>query len=279
MPLSPDELDALSATDVREPLAPEVLLPVLTSAPFIPSRSLFNLRDLGAVPGSALPTTRFYRSGFLQGAAQDPEAQAWLASHVRRIFDLRIPEERESAPDPAIPGVENVWLDVEDGYPMPPLEEFAVDGGQLAWKKEYMNCALAYRPLIRKILEHIRDTPAEPVLFHCTAGRDRTGVVAGLLHALAASPADASTRDYMLSRIGTEPAREKLMHYAMSTLGIKDPETPGFYDLVSLRPVFWQRFQEALDEDFGGWDGYVTRGLGFSEGDLQKIKANLRFVD
>lgn len=111
------------------------------------------------------------------------------------------------------------------------------------------------------------------------AGRDRTGVVAGLLHALAASPADASTRDYMLSRIGTEPAREKLMHYAMSTLGIKDPETPGFYDLVSLRPVFWQRFQEALDEDFGGWDGYVTRGLGFSEGDLQKIKANLRFVD
>lgn len=51
---------------------------------------------------------------------------------------------------------------------MPPLEEFAVDGGELAWKKEYMNCALAYRPLIRKILEHIRDTPAEPVLFHCT---------------------------------------------------------------------------------------------------------------
>lgn len=109
-----------------------------------------------------------------------------------------------------------------------------------------------------------------------TAGRDRTGVVAGLLHALAASTDEASTRDYMLSRIGTEPAREKLLHYAMSTLGVSDPETPGFYNLVSLRPSFWARFQEALSERFGGWEGYVTIGMGFSKADLDKIKLNLR---
>ncbi|KID76377.1 uncharacterized protein G6M90_00g075490 [Metarhizium brunneum] len=275
-PLSAADLDALSAADVRTPIAADALFPALSSPPFIPSRSLFNLRDLGAVPGSALTTTRFYRSGFLEGATRDPEALAWLASHVRRIFDLRIPEERDKAPDPVVPGVENVWLDVEEGYPMPPLEDFAVDGGETAWKKEYMNCALAYRPVIRKILEHVRDRPTEPVLFHCTAGRDRTGVVAGLLHALAASTDEASTRDYMLSRIGTEPAREKLLHYAMSTLGVSDPETPGFYNLVSLRPSFWARFQEALSERFGGWEGYVTSGMGFSKADLDKIKLNLR---
>jgi hypothetical protein len=168
MPLSTDELDALSATDVRKPLAPVVLFPALSASPFIPSRSLFNLRDLGAVPGSSLTKTRFYRSGFLQSASKDPEALAWLASHVRRVFDLRIPEEREKTPDPVIPGVENVWLDVEEGYPMPPLDEYAVDGGVSAWQKEYMNCALAYRPAIKKILEHVRDKPTEPILFHCT---------------------------------------------------------------------------------------------------------------
>jgi protein tyrosine/serine phosphatase len=80
----------------------------------------------------------------------------------------------------------------------------------------------------------------------------------------------------MLSRIGTEPAREQLMHYAMSTLGIKDPETPGFYNLVSLRPEFWSHFQKALDEQFGGWEGYVTKGLGISQQDLERIKVNLR---
>ncbi|KID98821.1 tyrosine phosphatase, partial [Metarhizium majus ARSEF 297] len=261
-PLSAADLDALSATDVRTPIAAEALFPALSSPPFIPSRSLFNLRDLGAVPGSALTTTRFYRSGFLEGATRDPEALAWLASHVRRIFDLRIPEERDKAPDPVVPGVENVWLDVEEGYPMPPLEDFAVDGGETAWKKEYMNCALGYRPVIRKILEHLGATepawwPASSTHLPRRRTRHRRG-------------------DYMLSRIGTEPAREKLLHYAMSTLGVSDPETPGFYNLVSLRPSFWARFQEALGERFGGWEGYVTSGMGFSKADLDKIKLNLR---
>lgn len=168
MTLSTAELDAIAATDVRERLAPEVLFPALTSPPFIPTKSLFNLRDVGAVPGSALTETRFYRSGFLEVASKDPEAMAWLASHVRRVFDLRLADERERSPDPVIPGVENVWLDAEEGYNLPPLEEFAVEGGAPAWKKEYMNCALAYRPTIKALLEHIRDRPTEPILFHCT---------------------------------------------------------------------------------------------------------------
>ena len=80
----------------------------------------------------------------------------------------------------------------------------------------------------------------------------------------------------MLSRIGTEPAREKLLQYALGTLRITDQETPGFYDLVSLRPEFWDAFLEGLKERFGGWDGYVTEWLGLPQADLEIIKANLR---
>lgn len=108
------------------------------------------------------------------------------------------------------------------------------------------------------------------------AGFNRTGVLAGLLHALADTPADASTRDYMLSRIGMEPARETLFRQAMGALQITDPETPGFLNRVSPRADFWESFQEGLAERFGGWDGYVTGVLGFSEGDLAVMKGNLR---
>ncbi|KAG5981061.1 hypothetical protein E4U55_003335 [Claviceps digitariae] len=276
MTLSLAELEELSATDVHTPLTPEVVLRAITTRPFIFTKSIFNLRDLGAVPGSRLIEKRFYRSGLLEGAAKDPQALAWLAAHVTRVFDLRQRTEREGAPDPVVPGVENIWLDEEPGYKMPELDEYACGGGEEAWKKEYMNCAMAYRPTIRAVLEHVRDRPTEPILFHCTAGRDRTGVLAGLLHALADTPLTVITRDYMLSRIGTEPARQKLLQYAMSTMQIKDPDTPGFYNLVSLRPEFWRAFQDGMVERFGGWDGYVTAGLGFSEADLAVMKENLR---
>ncbi|TQW00685.1 tyrosine phosphatase [Cordyceps javanica] len=281
MPTDTAAIDALAATDVRTVIPPEQFLPVLTAAPFVASRSMLNLRDAGAVPGSAIPPGRVYRCGTLEYAAQDPEALAWLAGHVRRVYDLRREgAERDGSPDPAVPGVENVWLPARGSYPTPALADFAAAEGVAAWRTQYLNVALAYGPTFRAVLEHVRDTPREPILFHCSAGRDRTGVLAGLLHHLAGSPPEAAIRDYMLSRIGIEPVRDKLMPFAMNTVGITDPETPGFYNLVQLRPEYWNAFLDALDERFSGWDGYVTSddGLGLSKEDLETIKANLRTV-
>ncbi|KAK5987136.1 hypothetical protein PT974_11254 [Cladobotryum mycophilum] len=240
------DLDALLRTDVRNPIPLSALLPHLSAPPFIPSRSLINARDVGA----------------------DPDAVAWIGANVKRIFDLRKPLERGHAPDPVIPGVEN--------YPTPSLDDFANGDGSEAWKQQYLSVAITYAPTYRAVLEHIRDTPKEPFLFHCTAGRDRTGVLAGLLHHLAGTAPDDSVRDYMLSRIGTEPARDKLLQFAMFSVGITDPATPGFYNLVDLRPEYWAAFLEGLNDKFGGWDGYVTGELGLSAEDLEIIKKNIR---
>lgn len=294
MTLSTTELDALVSIEARQTIPAESFIPVLSNPPFVPSRSLFNIRDIGAVPGSAVPAGRMYRCGALDYASKDPEAQAWLAANVRRIFDLRKSgPERDLAPDPVIPGVENVWLPGDGTYPTPDLADFAKNGGRDAWKVQYLNVARIYQPMFRAVLHHIRDRPTEPFLFHCTgkvdallvikkdtneeiAGRDRTGVLAGLLHHLAGTAPEDAVRDYMLSRIGIEPARDKLMQFAMGSVGITDPETPGFYNLVELKPEYWAAFLEALDEEYGGWDGYVIKCLGISEEDLSTIKKNLQ---
>ncbi|KAK8145225.1 hypothetical protein G3M48_004765 [Beauveria asiatica] len=279
MSLDVAAVDALAATDVRTVIPPAQLLPVLTAPPFIPSRSLLNLRDAGAVSGSAIPPGRVYRCGTLEYAAGDPEALAWLAAHVRHVYDLRREgAERDGAPDPRVPGVVNIWRPARGHYPTPALADFAAAEGIDAWRAQYLDVALAYGPTFRAVLEQVRDKPREPMLFHCSAGRDRTGVLAGLLHHLAGSPPEAVIRDYMLSRIGIEPVRDKLMPFAMKTVGITDPETPGFYNLVQLRPEYWNAFLDALDERFGGWDGYITSadGLGFSSEELEVIKVNMR---
>lgn len=107
------------------------------------------------------------------------------------------------------------------------------------------------------------------------AGRDRTGVVAGLLQTLAGTKQKDVILDYMLSRIGIEPAREKLIHFVKETVGVDDTEVPGFWNMVSLRPTFWKAFVEGVDAEYGGFDGYV-KSLGFSAKDLETIKKNLR---
>lgn len=99
--------------------------------------------------------------------------------------------------------------------------------------------------------------------------------MAGLLQALAGTAPDDVMLDYMLSRIGTEPAREKLLSFAMASVGTSDPDVPGFWNLASLRPTFWDAFLQGLGDEFGGWDGYVIKWLGFSQEDLHTIKKNL----
>ncbi|KAF4471059.1 tyrosine- phosphatase [Fusarium albosuccineum] len=283
MALSRDELEALSATHVRDPIPLESLTPALESPPFIPTRSLINVRDLGAVPGSAIGPGRIFRSGMLDAAAADPDALAWLSANVKTIFDLRSERERAGYPSPEIPGIEFVYHEREATYPSPDPADFAVDDGSKAWRGQLLAVAAAYKPTIRAVLQHVRDKPDEPFLFHCTvysslisAGRDRTGVVAGLLQTLAGTEQPDVILDYMLSRIGTEQARERLVVFIKASLGVDDPETPGFWNMASLRPTFWKAFGEGINDEYGGWDGYVTKGLGFSAEDLDTIKKNLR---
>lgn len=163
-----DQIEALCNTDSVEPIAPELYLPIITSPPFLPSKSLPNLRDLGLVPGSALPQSRFYRCGTLEAAGDDPDALAWLSTNVKRIIDLRTASERSRHPDPVIDGVENVWFEQQGEYPDPKVEEFVEDDGRTAWKRQLMAIVATYRPTFRAVLEQIRDRPTEPILFHCT---------------------------------------------------------------------------------------------------------------
>ncbi len=99
--------------------------------------------------------------------------------------------------------------------------------------------------------------------------------MAGLLLALAGADAETIALDFMLSRIGTEPARELLMQFALKGSMAEGMDAPGFANLANLRVVCWQAFEQALESEYGGWDAYVTKTLGFSDEDLATIKKNL----
>lgn len=127
-----------------------------------------------------------------------------------------------------------------------------------------------------------------------TAGRDRTGVLAGLLESLAGYDAHTIQTDFLLSRVGYEPAREQLLRFALEGTGLAqhlddDKKTtttttdlaqlfdhvPGFWNLASLKPIYWDAFVAAVNDKYGGFEGYVTRVLGFSADDLATIRRNL----
>ncbi len=81
--------------------------------------------------------------------------------------------------------------------------------------------------------------------------------------------------DFLLSRIGTEPAREQLIAFAFKGSRVDNVDSPGFHNLCNLKISCWEAFVKAAEAEYGGFEGYVKGTLGFSDEDVAKIKANL----
>ncbi|KAI1840813.1 hypothetical protein JX265_006945 [Neoarthrinium moseri] len=271
----PAELRELVQTDVAQEIPKETLGPVITNAPFVYVDGTFNTRDLGLIEGSPLRPGFVHRTGTINHLTDNGKAAIAGKLGIKRIFDLRSPEERSMAPDPEIPGVENTWIQSTRPDSTPDLNMFISGVGEEGYEFMYMEVVDIYRASWKAVLEHVRDRPQDPFLVHCTAGRDRTGVISGLLLALAGASPDVVTFDYLLSRIGTEPVRQFLLGVAMAGTKAQSEEQPGFYNLCSLKAESWAAFVKGVQRDYGGFAQFVTEQLGFSEEDLAKIKSNL----
>jgi len=227
---------------------------------------LFNVRDLGDHPTTDGARTRprsLLRADDL-AQLQLPGLRALEAYGVRTVLDLRWPEEAARDPNPvpqALPGVrfEHVSLltHTED--------EWRLRSRDVA--KELWKCVvLAHvRAELRRVLTVIAHAAPEALLFHCVAGKDRTGLVAALLLALADVEPQAIAADYAQS--GENLRAEYLRRYAGA-----DPAR--IIEAVRCPPEGAYNMLKFLEEA-GGVRAYLG-SIGLSGAEVAALRARLR---
>lgn len=111
-----------------------------------------------------------------------------------------------------------------------------------------------------------------------TGGKDRTGILSALILQLAGCSTDVIARDYTLTRIGAEPVRDMFMKSLVPNGTESGPDTLRcMAGLSSTHYESMVKFLEHLEQAYPrGAEGYLKNSLGFSNGDLGKIKANLK---
>lgn len=162
------DLAKLAETDVNIAIAPEEYGPVISAPPFILVDGTFNTRDLGLVPESPLRANFALRSGAITGLTDNGKAVLTGKLGVKRVFDLRSPDERSRMPDPVIDGVENTWIPSGRPESMPDLTKFVAGEGEAGYEDMYLEVISVYVDSWKAILEHVRDRPEDPFLVHCT---------------------------------------------------------------------------------------------------------------
>ncbi|KAB8236168.1 tyrosine-protein phosphatase [Aspergillus alliaceus] len=131
---------------------------------------------------------------------------------------------------------------------------------------------------IRRVLLHVRDRAGEPFAVHCSAGKDRTGVVVAVLMKLAGCEDEVVAREYALTEVGLGSRKAFIVKYLLSK-----PEMQGSQELAEMvagAPFenMWETLQ-MVRRDYGGMSEYVRRFCGLTESDIAVIRRNLTCSD
>jgi len=209
------------------------------------------------------------------------------------IFDLRsAPEIKRDGPEWA--GVEVEKTDVFEPYGIkrewiPVFAEKDYGPEQVALRyKEYTRSGSsegfvkAYHDILESgtsayttVFRYLAQTKPSPCLVHCTAGKDRTGVLVALLFLLAGDSPDDIAKEYSLTDLGLAPLKPLFTERLMKNPAING-NIEGVQNMISSKEENMRDTIDMINKDFGGAEEYMRKNCEMSDREIEKLRKNLR---
>lgn len=235
---------------------------------FLKLRGTMNTRDLGGLPlagGGQTNTGVFYRSDVPMGLPEEDHAELKRVN-LSTVIDLRQAHELERDPSCLQDRQGLDWHHVEVWGHIPQDEGPADEYDIVAFYRAALDHA---GPGFARAVELLAGSDGS-ALFHCTAGKDRTGLLALLLLEVAGVDTETIVADFALTHDRIGPLRERLLADAEKN-GVSREQ---FSRLLGATPEMIQPAIEHLHARYGGAEAYL-KSHGVSQGTLETIRKKL----
>lgn len=229
----------------------------------------YNFRDVGGYPvdGGSVRSGKLFRADAL-GRIGEAGKQTLRELGVRIVIDLRDDFEVNVLPDDlAGLDVTVLRLPVFEGSGA----SQATIGATLV--DLYEKILLQHRDVVVRALREIADTGDEPVVVHCTAGKDRTGIVVALALLAVGVDRESVLDDYAATQENLAGEWLEGMLALVRSHGVE--VTPDLRVIMGGSPhEALEAVLDLLDRDFGGARGYLL-DAGLDEVELAKLRSVL----
>ena len=282
------EAAPVAATQAAPALTPQQLLtnPLdQTYERLLPLQGGSNFRDLGGyttADNKQVKRGLLFRSGAISQLTSRDEA--YLSRFkFDTVMDLRSTDERDLYPDYWAKNAELNYLHVD--YNMMDMMKNAVgkDIRQFKMDEMYRGMPLYLKPQLTMYFDSLIKGKA-PIVVHCSAGQDRTGVASALLLTALGVPREQIYKDYLLSTEYRRPIIEmgdvdlavaaKTNAFAAMMLQYR-----GKVDMTKGTPLvmpdntpFLQYALEEIDAKYGSVENYLDKEIGVSARDIKRLK-------
>lgn len=264
---------------------------------FLPVKGIVNARDLG---GYEVQDGRHVRNGMLLRTAHLADATQsdldYLAAlSLGKVIDFRTEHEKTGRTDREVPGADYVSLPIdasgalsqtateEERKSFTSRKKFSVksvivmaafnEKAQVV-ARDMFSTVLTYPDCQRQIAAFLRqvvDGGAEPILFHCSQGKDRTGIASALL--LAALGADRETiiADFdATNRVYARDVRKYTRR--VKFWGGKEKELAVVKAFIGANTEGFVKGLDQICETYGSLEAYLKGPMGLTDADLQTLR-------
>lgn len=236
-----------------------------------------NVRDLGGYQTATKQKVKsrlLLRSAKLADLTDNDEQLLVRQYRLKTVVDLRTPAVIKHTPDAKIPGVQLLKDPVVSDKTMASVNRIATVSGSKSMVTLYQSFVTtsqarhAYRQLFLQLLK----APSNrAILWHCSAGKDRTGFGTALVLTALGVPQKTVYQDYLASNT----YNKALISHQLSALkqqGVSRQAIERKKETLVVQKAYFDAAYEAADNKYGSIQGYLTKGLGLSKQNIAQLR-------
>jgi protein-tyrosine phosphatase len=248
-----------------------------------------NLRDLGGyqtTDGRTVKWGLIYRAGQLS-TLSDADVVRLGELKIRTVIDFRGQSEVETRGKDRLPeGVRSISLPISAGSPPKTGKETSAPAASSVKGNDIMlditrSIMLYQTDVYSALIRELAEPQNRPLLFHCTAGKDRTGVGSAIVLTLLGVPWETVREDYLLSNVYRKRENERDLNNIRNDIAKKQGIPPEQVDMSSYEPMFYVKPEyidsayQAVINKYGSMESYLRNGLGISDEIINRLRKEL----
>lgn len=252
----------------------------------IPLAGVKNFRDMGgyeARDGRIMKWGHIFRSGHLSDMTEDCGTEM-LARDIETVIDFRSDAEKVRHP-----------VHWPEGW-IPDYHAVPIGGNAAAWVKElydrlaktsfpakelrdqfilaFETIPIANQKGLKRFFDTLIDEhKGNAMLFHCTAGKDRTGIAGALLMKALEVSDEQIMEDFLRTNkaVNLEETSATISEW-LSTKSGQTIKPADVLPLVGVEEDFLKASYRKIDKEFGSLDAYLTDAMGLTDERRRKLK-------
>lgn len=240
-----------------------------------------NFRDIGGKVGAdnkKVEQQQLFRSGTLANLSKAEQDFLTQENQIQVIVDFRSEAEKKSDPDTVPKGVEYIAIDV--------LADSLDKNGSLAnmmtadISAEEMMEAI-YKNLVlldsahqgyQQFLNLLLDLKGQSLIFHCSAGKDRTGFGAALILRILGVSSEDIYQDYLLTNTQRVSENQQILSQVEETKQLSNEQIAQIKQMLEVKKTYLETAFSTIDKEYGDFKTYVNDVLNFSDEKIKQLR-------